>query len=141
MPHIYVNTNFGALWGKAEHKGWLLFHFLLFFSFVCIYVYLYIVAYSYCLNLPTDLLQYWFLSKRKFGNSCLTWWRLLGSEPSLDLLGFNAWMLKLDINQWFSELYLFLLFLKDNGTRTHLLMCVYVCLKILVIIISDNMLK
>lgn len=96
---------------------------------LCISSYIWWYIVSYCLNLSIDLLKYQFLSKRKFDDSCLTWWRLLGSQPSQDLLGFNAWMLKLDINQWFLKPYLtlFILIFFERQWYQNLLVdvCVY----------------
>lgn len=101
MPHLAVNTHFGALWAKQSTRALCYFSISCSASFSCVYVFLYIMIYNYCLNLPLGLLHYWLLPERKFGDLCPTSWRLLGSEPRHELLGFNAWMLKLDTNQWF----------------------------------------
>lgn len=133
LPDFDVYTHFGALWAKQSTRALCYYSMScsVFFSFVSRYVFLYVVAYSYCFNLPIGLLQYWFLWKRKFGVSCLTWWRrLLGSEPSCDLFGFKAQMLKLDINQWFPKpnSILFILTFFWKTMVIELTWCVCICL-------------
>lgn len=126
-----------GLYGQSSTQGlFVILPFPVLFFSSSVHALLCITVCSYCLHLPIGLLEYWFLTKRKFGDSCWTVgnktpWRLLGSESGCGLLGFNTWMIKLGRNSWlWVNCIHFDLFLKIYSTGIYLLVCFWFSLDI-----------